>query len=161
MQHGRMGNRATGPELWWPLAGWEAQLSDSCSERRKRRGRSHDSGSHAQHIGAVHQWHTSLDTQALAVLVQDDEDAALGRAGEAGRPGDALERRLRRLGGRIQETLASPCLDSMLGSETHMLGGGWWRIPSLEREHARLKPYRSEWGSTVMPRRRAYPTLLS
>ena len=121
---GRMGSRATGPELWWPLAEWEAQLSDSCSERRKRRDRSHDSGSHAQHIGAIHHWNTFLDTQALAVLVQEDEEAALDQAGDAGRPGDALERRLRRLGGRIQETLASPCLGRMLGSETHMLGGG-------------------------------------
>ena len=46
---GMLGSRATGPELGWPLAVWEAHDSDSLSARRSRRGRCHDSSSHAQH----------------------------------------------------------------------------------------------------------------
>ena len=66
--------------------------------------------------------HPPLDTQVLAGRVQGREAAALAagssRAGDAGRQGYKLARRLRRLGGQTGVMLASlvPCLAGMRGS---------------------------------------------
>ena len=117
MLHGQLGSRTTGPELRWPQADWEAHISDSLSARLKRRGSSNDNSSHA-HNRVASQQCTCLDTQALAVLVQgDQEQPAWHKLKLLGGKG-TLARRLRRLGGQSGEMLASlvPCLAGMRGS---------------------------------------------
>ena len=89
----------------------------SLSARLKRRGSSNDNSSHA-HNRVASQQGTCLDTQALAVLVQgDQEQPAWHKLKLLGGKG-ALARRLRRLGGQSGEMLASlvPCLAGMRGS---------------------------------------------
>ena len=97
-----MGSRATGPELGWSQADGEAHSSDSLPARLKRLGSSRDNSRHA-HNRVASQQYICLDTQVLAGLVHDREAAALAagssRAGDPGRQEEALEQRLRRLGG--------------------------------------------------------------
>ena len=114
--HGQHGSRATGPELRWPQAEWEAHAGDSLSARRKRLGSSHDSIRHA-HNRVASQQCTCLDTQAPVVLMQGAQvavpAACLPQAEVAGGQGEALARRLRWLGSQIREEVASvkPCIE--------------------------------------------------